>query len=184
MEISETSIPGCYEIVPKMLEDARGSFVKVFNNDVYQTHGLEIDLKEEYYSISHRGVIRGLHFQTPPKDHLKVVYCIFGKVQDVLLDLLVGSPSYGRVAQFELSATKGNVLYIPRGVAHGFCVTSDSAILIYKTSTVHAPEHDAGILYSSIDIDWKSESPNISGRDLSFPALSEFESPFVYEKHQ
>ena len=183
MDINETSIPGCFEIVPKILGDDRGSFAKVFNDDMYQAYGLGFDLKEEYYSVSHLGVIRGLHFQIPPKDHLKIVYCVFGKVQDVLLDLRIGSPSYGRVAQFELSAAKGNILYIPRGVAHGFCVTSNSAILIYKTSTVYAPDHDAGILYSSIGVDWKSCSPTLSNRDLSFPALSEFKSPFIYEKH-
>jgi len=183
MKISETIISGCYEIQPRILEDERGSFVKVFNYDLYSSHGLSLDLKEEYYSTSNRGVIRGLHFQVPPQDHLKVVYCVSGEVQDVLLDLRIGSPSYGMVAQYQLNAIKGNVLYIPSGIAHGFCVTSESAILVYKTSTVYSQDHDAGILYSSVGVCWPTKDPVLSSRDLSFPALKDFKSPFRYESN-
>lgn len=177
----ETSIPGCYQIFPRVFEDARGRFIKVFHEQAFEERGLETHFAEEYYSVSRRGVIRGMHFQVPPMDHVKMVYCTQGSVFDAVVDLRRGSPTYGQVATFSLNAEAGNYLYIPKGLAHGFCATSDEATLVYKVSTVYAPEQDAGILWSSLDIEWPSESPIMSERDQGFPALNEFESPFRYE---
>lgn len=181
-ELLDTPIPGCYEIQPRVFDDIRGRFVKVFHTQAFAELGLETYFAEEYYSHSHMGVVRGMHFQTPPADHVKLVYCVQGDVFDVVLDLRVGSPSYGRTASFRLSADRGNYIYIPRGLAHGFCATSESATLIYKISTVHSPEHDAGVLWNSIDVDWPLDSPVISERDASFKPPNDFMSPFVYER--
>lgn len=180
-DVRRTSISGCYEICPRVFEDARGRFVKVFHQDAFAALGFETNFAEEYYSVSHQGVIRGMHFQTPPMDHVKVVYCTQGAVFDVVVDLRRGSPTYGQAATFSLSAEDGNFVYIPKGMAHGFCAINENTTLVYKVSTIYAPEHDAGILYSSVNVEWPAHAPIMSNRDLQFPSLSEFESPFIYE---
>lgn len=179
-ELIQTPIAGCYEIQPKVLSDERGCFVKTFHRAEFAARGLQLDFDEEYYSVSRAGVIRGLHFQLPPMDHVKLVYCLSGSVFDAVLDLRIGSPSYGQSFSTELSASKGNGLYIPKGLAHGFAVTSESAILTYKVSTVYSPQHDAGILWNSANIDWPITDPTLSNRDQSFAALSDFQSPFHF----
>lgn len=177
-DITPSRMAGCFEIQPRVFEDARGRFVKVFHDVAFAGLGLEVDFKEEYYSVSLRHVIRGLHFQTPPMDHVKVVYCVEGTVLDALVDLRKGSPTYGEFALFELSAGKANGLYIPKGVAHGFSVQSDRAVMVYKVGTVHSPTHDAGIRWDSVGIPWGVDAPIMSDRDRAFPALADFESPF------
>ncbi len=179
-ELIQTPIAGCYEIQPKVLSDERGCFVKTFHRTEFGYRDLQLDFDEEYYSVSRAGVIRGLHFQLPPMDHVKLVYCVSGSVFDAVLDLRIGSPSYGQSFSTELSATKGNGLYIPKGLAHGFAVTSESAILTYKVSTVYSPQHDAGILWNSANIDWPITDPTLSSRDQSFVPLSDFQSPFHF----
>jgi dTDP-4-dehydrorhamnose 3,5-epimerase len=180
-ECKTTALAGCLEIQPRLMNDARGRFVKVFHQEAFREHGLETEFAEEYYSHSRRGVIRGMHFQLPPAEHVKLVYAVHGEVFDVVLDLRVGSPTYGRTASFRLSAEQGNCLYIPKGFAHGFCATSELATLVYKVSTVYAPQLDAGVLWNSLDIDWPAAEPIVSERDASFRPLAAFESPFVYE---
>ena len=180
-DIHPIDIPGCYELRPKVQEDPRGRFVKVFHRGEFEKNNLEVNFTEEYYSYSKRGVIRGMHFQSPPCDHVKLVYCPFGEVFDVVVDLRLGSPTYGQARSIILSAEAANYIYIPKGIAHGFCVKSDSAILVYKVSSTYSPQHDSGLLWSSIGINWSEESPIISERDQKFSGLSDFESPFIYE---
>lgn len=179
-ELKSSRIEGCYEIQPKIFTDSRGEFVKVFHEQEFIKNNLSTNYREEYYSRSHRGVIRGMHFQVPPMDHHKLVYCVHGEVFDVVVDLRVGSPTYGATETFTLSANKGNYIYIDKGMAHGFCAVSDDAVLVYKVTSVYAAECDAGVLWSSLDIDWPTESPVVSVRDESFPELSKFISPFTY----
>lgn len=179
--LGKSKIDGCFELQTKVFNDIRGKFVKTFHEQEFSSRGLETKFAEEYYSISSKNVIRGLHFQLPPMDHVKLVYCVEGEVLDAVVDLRVGSPTYGQYELFELSATKANSIYIPKGMAHGFCVKSEQAILVYKVSTIYSPECDSGILYSSIDISWPTDAPILSERDDSFPTLKEFESPFQYE---
>jgi len=175
-----SSIDGCCEVQPRVLEDARGRFVKVFHEEAFHALGLETHFVEEYYSVSKRGVVRGMHFQLPPADHAKLVYCVQGDVFDVVLDLRVGSPTYGQTASFRLSAEQGNYVYIPRGMAHGFCVTSTTATLVYKVTSVYTPASDTGIRWDSIGVDWPTDSPLVSDRDAGLASFSDFVSPFVY----
>ncbi len=100
---------------------------------------------------------------------------------DAAVDLRRGSPAYGRHATFTLSAEQGNAVYLPAGLAHGFCVTSEEALLVYHVTTVHSPAHDTGVLWSSAGIDWPEPAPILSARDETFPALADFASPFIYE---
>lgn len=182
MEIFESNIPGCYEVICNRFEDERGSFVKTFHKPTFEELGLHTEFVEEYYSVSKKNVIRGMHFQTPPEDHVKLVYCTSGHVMDVVVDLRKGSPTYGEHAIFDLDAEKHNMVYIPKGMAHGFCVLSEQATMVYKVSTVYASEYDQGIRWDSVGVDWKVNSPVVSERDQALPALRQFASPFVFKR--
>jgi dTDP-4-dehydrorhamnose 3,5-epimerase len=181
MNMEPTTISGCFEIIPKILADDRGSFIKTFHRDLFEQQGLEVDWREEYFSTSRKGVLRGLHFQLPPHDHTKLVYCTSGEVMDVVLDVRIGSPSYGKHAMFLLSGTTAHLIYIPKGCAHGFYTLSEQATMMYKVSTVYAPDHDAGLLWSSAGIPWPVDNPILSDRDKAFPTFSDFTTnPFTY----
>lgn len=181
MELLQTTLPGCYEIKTNIFRDTRGVFVKTYHDAIFTELGLRTDWREEYYSVSKRGVIRGMHFQHPPMQHAKMVYCLQGTVQDVILDLRIGSPSYRKCVSTELSAEKGNIVYIPEGIAHGFCALTEHAIMQYKVTSTYSPQHDAGILWSSIPIAWQCTNPSVSDRDSNFIGLQDFQSPFKYE---
>ncbi|MDA7797203.1 dTDP-4-dehydrorhamnose 3,5-epimerase [Gammaproteobacteria bacterium] len=179
-DILDTDFPGLLQITPKPYDDQRGKFIKTFQKSSFAKLGIETYFKEQYYSVSYKNVIRGMHFQKPPEDHVKFVYCVSGSAFDVVLDLRIGSPTYLKIATFELSDEKANMLYIPKGFAHGFCATTNNTTLMYHTSSEYNPECDAGILWSSIPIEWPIKEPIISLRDSSFESLSDFVSPFKY----
>lgn len=181
MDIKPLKLPGCFEIQNDPFSDMRGTFVKTYRQDIFAQHELVTDFKEEYYSVSRKGVIRGMHFQSPPYDHEKCVYCCTGNVRDVIIDLRVGSPTYGEYELIEISAEQANVVYIPRGMAHGFQVLSDWAIMMYKVTSLYAPHADSGIRWDSLDIPWGNNEAIMSGRDKSFVCFADFCSPFIYK---
>lgn len=178
--LKKTSIPGVYEIEMFHAGDERGSFTKSFHRQTLESHGLNGDFRESFFSVSSPGVIRGMHFQLPPHDHQKLVYCNRGALIDVILDLRNGSPAYGKSAAFELTEQNHKALYIPTGIAHGFKVLKEKTMMTYLTGTEHAPQHDAGIRYDSFGFDWSEPDAILSPRDLDFPALANFESPFTF----
>lgn len=178
MEITETVLAGCYELKPIVRADIRGRFIKTFQIPIFHNMGLVTDFAEEYYSVSMRDVIRGMHFQVPPADGEKLVYCVEGKIFDVVLDLRSNSRTYGRYFSCFLDCEEGHMLYIPKGMAHGFCVLSKKAIMMYKAASLYSPVHDKGIRWDSVGIPWPVESPVLSERDKLFPALQDFVSPF------
>lgn len=182
MKLVETAIPGCYEVLCNSFQDKRGKFTKTFHQPEFEVCELRTDWKEEYYSVSARDVLRGMHFQTPPCDHAKLVYCLQGEVLDVVVDLRLGSPCFGQCQSFRLSPQKANSLYIPSGIAHGFLSLSENSVMQYKVTSIHSAEHDAGILWSSLDFEWPVDTPILSSRDEQHPRLDEFASPFHYSK--
>ncbi|WP_207799382.1 dTDP-4-dehydrorhamnose 3,5-epimerase [Candidatus Cryosericum septentrionale] len=182
MTVTELRIPGCLLIVPDHSEDERGTFVKTYHEPTWQSLGLRTDWVEEYYSISHQGVLRGLHCQLPPSDHVKVVSCLSGRAFDVVVELRKGSPLYGKTISLVLDAAQPSLVYIPAGLAHGFYTMSPEATVAYRVTSVYDPEHDAGILWSSVDIAWPAASPIVSARDAALPPLSQFKSAFVYRQ--
>ena len=181
LDVIETAIPGCYELQPSVLRDSRGAFVKTYHADAFREVGLCTAWAEQYHTTSAPGVLRGLHFQLPPHDHAKLVYCISGRVLDVAVDLRVGSPSYGQCVTLELSAERGNMIYLPTGLAHGFCTHEEPATLVYNVTSVYQPDSDAGIRWDSANIPWPLTNPLLSERDQSFSTLAGFDSPFVFE---
>lgn len=178
MELVPTELPGLQIIRPKIFQDARGSFVKTFHAGQFRELGLDFQPREEFFSTSAKNVLRGMHFQLPPAAHAKLVYCIAGRVLDVVLDLRKSSPTFGKTCARELNAANREMFFIPVGFAHGFLALEDNATMIYQTSTVHSPAHDAGIVWNSFGFDWPVKNPVLSERDQKFPALREFNSPF------
>ena len=175
-----TELIGCFELQPTQHRDTRGKFVKTFQKEIYFQLGLQTDFKEDYYTISKKNVIRGMHFQLPPFDHEKLVYCVQGVAIDVVTDLRKGSPTFGKSIQRELSVDQGNSIYIPKGFAHGFCALVEDTVIVYKVSTVHQPAADSGILWNSIGVKWPVNNPILSTRDSAFVPYDEFVSPFDF----
>lgn len=168
------NIDGIMTMTHAGARDERGSFTKVYQGDLapFDT----ITFAESYYSTSRRGVLRGLHFQVPPVAHTKLVTCISGRVFDCVLDLRTASPTFGESFHCELAP--GEAILVPEGCAHGFCVISDEATLLYHVTTVHAPEHDAGVHWTSAAVPWPVTDPLLSPRDRALPLLRDFPSPF------
>jgi dTDP-4-dehydrorhamnose 3,5-epimerase len=178
MKKIETKIPGCYIIEPKHFSDHRGDFVKVFQNEMFEEMGLKSCFKEEYYSISKKGVLRGLHFQVPPYDHVKCIGCLQGEIFDAVVDLRKNSSTYGQHVTFHLMGTEPKIIYIPEGLAHGFVALSMNALFLNKTTTVFHGDSDKGIRWDSCGIEWPEMIFSLSEKDEHLPTFDEFESPF------
>ena len=177
MKLIGELLPGCFLLQPINFKDQRGCFVKTYQEEVFLTLGLKLVIREEFYSVSKKNVVRGMHFQLPPHAHHKLVYCTRGVVKDVLLDLRHGV-GYGNVATVEISENNRNVIFIPEGIAHGFLSMTDDAMMIYKTSAAHVPESDCGIKWNSFDFDWGDDDILLSERDKNHPLFIDFKSPF------
>jgi len=174
----ETTIFGCFELQPRVFKDDRGRLIKTFHEDTFIGLGLDTNFKEEYYSVSKKGVLRGLHFQLPPNDHVKCVTCISGRIFDVVVDLRKESPTYKKHFSIELDSEKGNMLYIPKGLAHGFYVMSEEAIFLNRTTVVYKPESDTGIKWDSCGVNWPNPDPVLSDKDKEMIEIDNFNSPF------
>lgn len=180
MKIIQTAIPGLQILEPRVFEDTRGKFIKTFNDTFFKENGFDIQIKETYFSISHNDVLRGMHFQIPPHDHLKIVYVPAGKIIDVVLDIRKGSPTYGKSFEIELSGENAKALIIPKGLAHGFKSLEDNTNVSYMQTSGYAPECDAGIKYDSFNHDWNINNPKMSDRDKTFVDFNDFDSPFIF----
>lgn len=166
---------GAYIIEPRLFEDDRGNFVKTYHVDLLKDLGIDFVPTEEFYSTSNKNVLRGMHFQLPPHDHNKLVYCIRGSVLDVIVDLRKSSATYGQCTNITLSEQNRLLFYIPKGFAHGFLSLEDDSIMIYKTDHVYVPESDTGICWDSFGFDWPVKDPVISNRDKQLVELSSFQ---------
>lgn len=180
IQFTESKLPGCYVVQFPIFHDERGHFVKTIQSSAFHEQGLEGDFRECFYTTSYKDVLRGMHFQLPPSDHAKLLYCTDGTIYDVALDLRVGSPTYGKHEIYELSAAASNAVYLPRGIAHGFCVREAPAVMVYHVTSEHDPERDVGIHWNSFGAVWPVDNPVVSARDDSFVRLGAFNSPFTY----
>lgn len=174
MKFIKTELEGVYIIENKIFEDERGKFFKTFNKNIFLENGIDIEFRESYYSISKKDVIRGMHFQIPPKDHEKLVYVAKGKVLDVILDLRKNSKSFGKTISIELTSENGRLIFIPKGLAHGFKSLEDDTMMVYNVSTEYENECDLGISWDSFNFEWEAENPIISERDKNFESFAEF----------
>ncbi|HEY4505498.1 MAG TPA: dTDP-4-dehydrorhamnose 3,5-epimerase [Candidatus Paceibacterota bacterium] len=181
MMITETKLKGVKIIEPDVFSDERGLFVKPFHKDTMKKNGMIGNFEESFYSISNKNVIRGMHFQSPPQDHAKLVYVPRGKILDIVLDIRKRSPTYGQFVEVELSDSNHKMIYIPSGFAHGFISLEDQSCTTYLQSTMRSAEHEGGIHMNSFGMKWNVEKPIISTRDQAFPRLGDFNTPFILQ---
>ena len=175
MHITETTLPGVRLIQPKVFGDERGFFMETWNQARYAEFGIPEHFVQDNLSFSRRGVLRGLHFQHP-NGQGKLVYVLQGEVFDVAVDIRLGSPTFGQVAVAILSSENKRQFYIPPGFAHGFCVTSETALFAYKCTEFYDPAAEASLLWNdpALAIDWPVDSPDLSLKDRSALSLAEF----------
>jgi len=173
MSAEPTALPGVWLLANFVSDDRRGTFVKTFHAEAFAQQGLAVDFRESYYSVSHRDVVRGMHFQRPPHDHDKLVYVTQGEIVDVVVDLRPDSPTFRQHVALPLAAHR-HAVYVPRGCAHGFLTLSETATVVYAVTSVYAPAADAGIRWDSIGYEWPVSAPILSDRDAAFPSLADF----------
>src|ERR1700730_15593741 len=186
MEPIATRLDGPILLAPKVLGDERGFFVETYRRSVFAELGIPEEMVQDNHSRSRRGIVRGMHFQIG-KGAAKLVRVSRGAIFDVVVDVRSGSPTFGQWEGFELTEENMHMLYCPIGFAHGFCVLSDIADVMYKQSNYYADETERGIAYNDpeVGIAWPLSTEELvpSDRDAAAPRLSEIaaESPFHYD---
>lgn len=159
--------------------------MRTFDREIFREHGLQTEWVQENQSYSrYRHTVRGLHFQRPPAAETKLVRVAAGAVLDVFADLRRGSPTFGRWGSIELSASRQNMAYIPKGLAHGFCTLTDDVLMLYKVDHSYAPELEGSIRWNDpvLAIDWPAGEPILSDKDRHAGAFDELASPFTFEE--
>jgi dTDP-4-dehydrorhamnose 3,5-epimerase/CDP-3, 6-dideoxy-D-glycero-D-glycero-4-hexulose-5-epimerase len=178
MHFQDTSIPNLQTFQIPCFLDERGAFQKLFHASDFAQNNFPCEIRETFFTVSKKNVLRGMHFQLPPAAHIKLVSCLSGKILDVLLDVRKKSPTYGKFITLELSDENLLGVAVPIGIAHGFLVLSDSATVHYQTSHEHSPQNDSGIRWDSFGMSWPTLHPIISTKDAALKTLQEFQSPF------
>ena len=162
-EFNELDLKGAYKIQPFYAPDERGGFIKDYNVEIFKENGIEHELKEVFYAISKRGVIRGIHFQLV-KQQAKLVRCISGHIYDVIVDLRSESPTFGQWRGFDLTGENRSELYVPKSFGHGYLCIEES-IVSYKCGEVFYGKGDSGIMYNDPDINVTWPYEKIGGMD-------------------
>ena len=177
-------IPDLILIKPIIYPDSRGYFFEAYKKSEFFKNGIEIEFIQDNFSHSVHGVLRGLHYQKNPRSQAKLVRVLNGEIFDVAVDIRKGSPTYGKWVGKRLSGENKQMLFIPPGFAHGFCVLSAEADVLYKTSDEYAPEYDSGIKWNDpeIGIEWQVLNPIVSEKDANLPLLMNADNNFVYSK--
>ena len=165
----EANIKGVRIIKTKEFFDDRGSFNKLFST--IENSDIDFSLKEMYFNTSNKHVLRGMHLQKKPYDLNKIIYCFGGKILDVLLDLRTKSPTYKCSFSIELNENSNKIIYIPKGVAHGFLSLEDNSKLLYLTDNIYSEKQDTGVRWDSFGFDWPVKKPIISKRDIDLNKL-------------
>jgi dTDP-4-dehydrorhamnose 3,5-epimerase len=169
-----TALPGVTIVEPRVHEDHRGFFMETYKKSEFAAAGIEADFMQDNHSRSVQGTLRGLHFQRDPKAQAKLVRVIAGEVFDVAADVRPDSPTYGVWVSVVLSGENRRSVFIPAGYAHGFCVTSSEAQILYKATGEYAPELEWGVRWDDplLAIPWPIAEPVLSERDQRWPRLS------------
>lgn len=187
MNVIKTAIDGVLIIEPRIFTDSRGYFFESFSQREFDEKiapilGHTVTFVQDNESKSSYGVMRGLHFQRPPFTQRKLVRCVKGAVLDVAVDIRKGSPTYGQHVAVELTEDNHLSMFIPKGIAHGFAVLSETAVFQYKCDEFYHPEADGGIsiLDNSLGIDWLIPTDNaiLSEKDIKNPLFNDFDNPF------
>lgn len=178
MNLVQTPLSGLVVLEPKVWSDSRGFFFESYNEQFLRRQNLHIPFVQDNQSRSHRGVLRGLHYQRPPFAQAKLVQVLHGEVLDVAVDLRSSSPTFGKSFSVLLSGENKKQLLIPRGFAHGFLVLSDTAHVFYKCDQFYSPQHDAGVRYDDPDLNiaWGVEAAHLhlSEKDQRLPSFRDY----------
>ena len=181
-EFERLRIPEVVLAKPKVFRDPRGFFLETYKRSDFEGHGIPAYFVQDNFSHSVRGVLRGLHYQKPPDAQGKLVTAISGRVFDVAVDIRRGSPTYACWVGVALSGRSHHVLYVPPGFAHGFCVLSEEADVLYKVTAEYCSASDAGIAWNDPDIriEWPVAQPVLSPKDAALPHLADAGVDFVH----
>jgi dTDP-4-dehydrorhamnose 3,5-epimerase len=184
--VNETSLAGVLEIIPTRFFDNRGFFSETYSSQGLREHGVELDFIQDNHSHSHQaGVIRGLHFQREPFAQAKLIQVINGSIYDVAVDIRKGSPTYGKWVGIEITAEKGNQLFVPSGFAHGFVTLEPNTDILYKVTNYYCKEEERAIRYNdpSIGINWPTNFDEliVSDKDEEAPFLNQIDNNNIYE---
>ncbi len=174
MEVKKTDLPGLLIVEPQVFGDKRGFFMETFHKAKFSKFGINVDFVQENHSRSIKNTLRGLHFQTGKLAQGKLVRVVLGDVFDVAVDCRKTSPTFGKWVGLTLSAENHLQMYVPPGFAHGFCVLSDFAELVYLCTNFYSPDHEGGIIWNdpALAIPWPVENPIISNKDKHLPKFS------------
>jgi dTDP-4-dehydrorhamnose 3,5-epimerase len=175
MKVTETALPGVLIIEPRTFKDERGFFYETFHAERYAEIGIKEKFVQDNFSRSVKNVVRGLHYQLEHAQG-KLVYVAYGHVLDVIVDIRVDSPAFGQAITIEISDQNHRQVYVPRGMAHGFCVLSDHVDFLYKCTDYYYPASEFGLCWNDPDlqISWpKIENPILSRKDLVYPRLKD-----------
>ena len=172
MNVIATAIPGVVVLEPKVFGDERGYFLETWSRQKYEAAGLPVVFVQDNVSFSRKGVLRGLHYQNPQSQG-KLVQVMAGEVFDVAVDIRAGSPTFGRCVGEILSEKNHRQMYIPPGLAHGFCVLSETVLFAYKCTDTYNAAAEGGICWNDPDlgIDWPIREPVLSPKDEKYPRL-------------
>ncbi len=176
-EFKRLEIPDVILIVPKVFYDERGFFMETYKKEDFEKAGIKSEFVQQNHSKSIKGTLRGLHYQREPYAQAKLVRCIRGEIFDVAVDIRKNSPTFGKYVSAILSEENKNMLYIPRGFAHGFEVLSDEAEVIYSVDNVYSKESESGIIWddANISIEWPIREPILSDKDRGWHSTKTIE---------
>ncbi len=179
---TKLSIPDVILIEAKIFPDDRGFFMESFKESEFVKNGIDTKFVQDNYSHSSKGTLRGLHYQKDPKAQAKLVIVFQGEIFDVCVDMRKNSPTYGKWVGEILSEKNHRLLYIPEGFAHGFCVLSESADVLYKVNREYSPEDERGIIWNDpeINIAWPIDNPILHEKDSKLDLLKNTDNDFVY----
>jgi len=185
-QFTPLDIPEVVLIEPKVFPDERGFYMETYKHSEFVAHGIAESFVQENHSHSSKRILRGLHYQKRPRAQGKLVRVISGEVFDVAVDIRRGSPTYGKWIGMMLSAQNKRMLYLPPWCAHGFCVVSDEAEMVYKVTEEYALKYEAGIMWDDSDlaIQWPIEDPFLSDRDRAWPTFREAGNDFVNDNEE
>ena len=174
MNVKETKLSGVLIVEPDVFADERGFFLETWSTTRYEEAGIPGPFVQDNVSLSRKGILRGLHFQHPQSQG-KLVQILSGEVVDVAVDIRVDSPTFGQWISEVLSGTNHRQIYVPPGLAHGYCVTSETALFSYKCTDFYDPATEGGIIWNDPDlgIDWPVDEPLLSPKDAGYPRLKD-----------
>lgn len=180
LRFTRLSIPDVILIESQIFQDERGFFLENFKESIFEDNGINTKFVQDNYSYSIKGVLRGLHFQNLPKAQAKLVTVLKGEIFDVALDIRKNSSTYGKWVTEILSEDNHKSLFIPEGFAHGFCVLSKDASVLYKISKEYSSEHEGGIIWNDPDlkIPWPINEPILSKKDQALSLLKKLDNSF------